>query len=282
MAKKNIKLRRAPMNILIILILLLGIGICAYPFLSNWYNQIIQNRLIEAYDSAAAELSEEDKLAELEACALYNKGLLGNVILTDPFDPDQEIIAAEEYEARLNILGNGIMGYIEIPKIEVNLSIYHGTSAEVLDQGAGHMENTSLPVGGPSSHAVLSAHTAYAKAVLFNDLVKMEEADIFYLNILGDTLAYQVDQIKVVEPWDTSDLRIDVNEDYVTLITCTPYGVNSHRLLVRGTRIPYDGMPDLEESDSGIKIILIACGAVLAVLLYIIRRKTKRRKNNEK
>ena len=131
------------------------------------------------------------------------------------------------------------MGYVVIPKIDVNLPIYHGTSEEVLQKGVGHLQNTSLPVGGESTHAVLSGHTGLSSAKLFTDLDKLEEGNIFYIKTLGETFAYEVDQIKIVEPHETSDLLIESDKDYVTLVTCTPYGINSHRLLVRGTRIPY-------------------------------------------
>ncbi|MGL6200838.1 MAG: class C sortase [Lachnospiraceae bacterium] len=281
--KKTRRSKKWLLNLLITLIFLGGIAVMCYPYFSNWYNQRFQESLITEYDHTVKELSEEEKQAELDACNEYNRKLIGNAVLTDPFDPDAERIATEEYEARLNINGNGIMGYIEIPEINVKLTIGHGTSAEVLDEGAGHLENTSLPVGGTATHAVLSAHTAYAKAELFNDLIELVEGDVFYLTILDDKLAYQVDQIKVVEPTDTSDLTIDSSGDYVTLITCTPYGVNSHRLLVRGYRIPYveEEVQTPEGRDYTMYIIAAIIVLIILIILIIfavIRRRRKKSK----
>jgi len=276
--KKTRRSKKWVLNLLIILIFLVGIGVMCYPYFSNWYNQRYQESLITEYDHTAAKLSAEKKQAELEACSEYNQKLIGNAVLTDPFDPEAEKAAAGEYQARLNINGDGIMGYIEIPVIDVKLTIGHGTTTEVLDLGAGHLENTSLPVGGTATHAVLSAHTAYAKAELFNDLIELAEGDVFYLTILDDKLAYQVDQIKVVEPTDTSDLIIDSGEDYVTLVTCTPYGINSHRLLVRGYRIPYveEAVSQPEGRDYTRYIIAAIIVLISLIVIAVIRRRNRK------
>lgn len=233
------KSKKLYINLLVILTFLLGITIMGYPFFSNWYNQILQNRLITEYNTSIDTISPEAREAELNESRQYNQKLIQNVMLTDPFDHEAEKITSEEYLKRLNIDHTNIMGYLTIPKINVKLSIYHGTTPDILDKGVGHLEKTSLPVGGTGTHAVLSAHSAYAEATLFNDLVDLKKNDHFYLNILGENLAYRVDQIKVVSPSNTKDLAINRNEDYVTLVTCTPHGINSHRLLVRGTRVPY-------------------------------------------
>lgn len=216
------------------------------------------------YNEVVDDSSDEELQAELEACRVYNDTFMKTVVLTDPFDQTAEDAFNKTYNERLNIMGNGIMGYIEIPAISVELTIYHGTSAEVFDKGVGHMEKTSLPVGGLGTHAVLAAHTAYAKATMFNDLDELTEGDMFYITVLNEKLAYEVDQIKVVEPNDTSDLSIDGNEDYVTLVTCTPYGVNSHRLLVRGTRVPYVEEPEAEKPLEVLSwlLLLLPVGAV--------------------
>ncbi|MGL6199166.1 MAG: class C sortase [Lachnospiraceae bacterium] len=280
--------KKAPSLLLTFLIFIIGLGVLFYPFYSNWFNQWLQNQLMEEYDHSVAVISPEVLEAEKEACIQYNEGLLGNVVLTDPFDEEAMKQSSEAYQARLNLNSDGIMGYLEIPKIDVKLVIYHGTTSEVLDKGVGHLENTSLPIGGEGTHAVLSAHTAYTKATLFNDLIDLEEGDPFYLKVLDETLAYQVDQIKVVEPTETGDLTINREEDYVTLVTCTPYGVNSHRLLVRGTRIPYEEKTDVAPEEAGIPNLYIALAIILLILiiviiLIIIKRRRRRRKevNNE-
>lgn len=244
--KRNNRIKKVPTLFLAFLLLVAGIGLILYPSVSNRYNQYLQDSLIMEQDHSVAVTSPEVLAAEQEACILYNSGLLGNVVLTDPFDAEAIKDNAEEYQERLNLNGDGIMGSIEIPMIGVRLAIYHGTDSGILEQGVGHLENTSLPVGGEGTHAVLSAHTAYAKATLFNDLIKLKEGDLFFLKVLNETLAYRVDQIEVVVPEDTSLLHIDGTEDYVTLVTCTPYGINSHRLLVRGVRTDYVEAPEEE------------------------------------
>lgn len=281
--KKTRRSKKWVSNLLIILIFLGGIAVMFYPYFSNWYNQRFQENLITQYDHTVAELSEEEKQAEFDACNEYNQKLNGNAVLTDPFDPEAERIATEEYEARLNLSGDGIMGYIEIPVINVKLTIGHGTTTEVLDVGAGHLENTSLPVGGTATHSVLSAHTAYAKAELFNDLIELVEGDEFYLTILDEKLAYQVDQIKIVEPTDTSDLTIDSEEDYVTLVTCTPYGVNTHRLLVRGYRIPYveEAVQLPEGKDYTWYIIAAIIVLIILIVIVVIRKRKRKRRESE-
>lgn len=268
------------LNVLVAFVLLIGIGIMGYPFFSDWYNQRLQASLIRDHERDVSAITHEEKQAELEACFSYNASLLGTVELTDPFDPDTARDVLDDYEDRLNISGNGMMGYIDIPKISVQLAIYHGTSSEVLERGVGHLENTSLPVGGKATHSVLSAHTGYSRATMFNHLDRLEKDDVFYLTVLGDVLAYQVDQIKVVEPTQTGDLLIDRNEDYVTLVTCTPYGINSHRLLVRGTRIPYvegDLVRTAGESYLpyviGALVVLAVGGLAIAWMRRLLRRR---------
>jgi len=232
-------MRRKVPIILILLLFAVGVVILLYPLISEWHNSRAQTTVIENYNHAAAGLSETEYENLREAAREYNEGLLGSVVLTDPFDASAAKMASEEYEALLNISGDSVMGTIRIPKINVTLPIYHGTANETLEKGAGHLENTSLPIGGMGTHAVLSAHSGLPTAALFTDLEKLAEGDLFFLDVLDETLAYRVDQVKVVEPENTSDLLIDSGEDYVTLVTCTPYGINSHRLLVRGVRTEY-------------------------------------------
>lgn len=227
--------------ILMSLIFLSGLGIMLYPVISNAYIEYKQKSVITNYEETVKEMPKDTINEELERASDYNKLLIGTAIVTDPFDPEaqKKLEESSDYFNILNLDEKGLMGYVVIPKIDVNLPIYHGTSEEVLQKGVGHLQNTSLPVGGESTHAVLSGHTGLSSAKLFTDLDKLEEGNIFYIKTLGETFAYEVDQIKIVEPHETSDLLIESDKDYVTLVTCTPYGINSHRLLVRGTRIPY-------------------------------------------
>ena len=227
--------------ILISLIFLSGLGIMLYPMISNAYMEYKQNSIIKNYDEVVKEMPKDTINEELEHARDYNKLLIGTAIVTDPFDPEaqKKLELSSNYFNILNLDKKGLIGHIVIPKINVNLPIYHGTSEEVLQKGVGHLQNTSFPVGGESTHSVLSGHTGLSSAKLFTDLDKLEEGNIFYIKTLGETFAYEVDQIKIVEPHETSDLLIESGKDYVTLVTCTPYGINSHRLLVRGTRIPY-------------------------------------------
>ena len=225
-----------------------GIGILLYPAVSNLMYEQRQKELAEYYESIVTEMPEEEKDSQWEECRIYNDDLrAGGVLLTDPFDEAQLDPSAHPYVDLLNAAGDGAMGSLEIPAIGVDLVIYHGTEEEVLQKGVGHLQGSSLPVGGTGTHAVLSAHTGLSDKKLFTDLDQLEKGDTFYIHVLGDILAYQVDQIKVVLPSDTEDLQINAEEDYVTLITCTPYGINSHRLLVRGTRVPYDEAKASEE-----------------------------------
>lgn len=226
--------------IIIVLLFLGGAGMVLYPVVSSWYMNLHQGQVVADYDEEAAKLSQEQIEEELEKARKYNESLLGNVVLTDPFDAEALDEQNTDYEDLLNIGGDGVMGSIEIPSQDIYLPIYHGTSSESLEKGAGHLQNSSLPVGGKGTHAVISGHTALPTAEMFNNLSEVKEGDVFYIHVLGQTLAYEVNQIKIVLPEDISDLLIDKNEDYVTLVTCTPYGINSHRLLVRGTRIPYE------------------------------------------
>lgn len=229
-------------KIFIALIFLLGLSLLLYPLIANQWNGYRQRRLISGYDQAVSDqeaLGQIDYEAEWKRAVEYNEALLPSIL------PDSFAIAeaSEEdsiYMSCLNITGNGMMGKVEIPKIDITLPIFHTTEDEVLQNAAGHLEGSSLPVGGENTHAVISAHRGLPSAALFTDLDKLEEGDHFLLHILNDTLCYQVDKISVVEPEDTETLAVEDGKDLVTLLTCTPYGVNSQRLLVRGHRVPYE------------------------------------------
>lgn len=284
-------------NIILILCVLVGIGVLAYPFASNMLHDRKQDEIITEYDEQMENLAEEEKEEMLAAARQYNEDLIGNVVLSDPFDPEALERINEDYDELLNYDDDGIMGYVEIPRIDVYEAIYHGTSDEVLAKGIGHLANTSFPVGGDGTHSVLSGHTGLPEAELFSNLEEMIEGDVFYIHVLGETLAYEVDQIKVVEPSDTSDLQIEADHDYVTLVTCTPYGINSHRLLVRGIRIPYDasakaaGEAQAQEGMSSEtwkevygKALLTGCliAALVLLVIWLIVRKTKKNRKRRR
>ncbi len=219
-------------SIVLFAVLLTGIGLIVYPSFADWWNSFHQSRAVASYAEEVAGMNAEEYEKALERAAAYNAEICKNGI-SWTLDEQQE----KEYEAQLAVGQTGIMGYIEIPKINVMLPIYHGIEESVLQVAIGHIPGSSLPVGGKGSHCVISGHRGLPSAKLFTDIDKLLEGDLFTMTVMNQTLTYEVDQIRVVEPTDLSDLTIDKNEDYVTLVTCTPYGINTHRLLVRGHRI---------------------------------------------
>ena len=208
----------------------------------------------------------------------YNKSLLNTVILTDPFDEEAYEAIGAHYEETFNAGANGLIGFIDIPKINVYLPIYHGVSKEVLERGAGHLDNTAFPIGGKNTHSVISAHSAFPTETFFDYLTDMKEGDYFYIHVLDRVLTYQVDQIKVVLPDNTKDLYVEEGRDLVTLLTCTPYSINSHRLLVRGTRVEDQDPGDVASVSTGndyffflgYKIPFVTAGIVIAVFLLFV------------
>ena len=282
--------------IIIVLLFLGGAGLVLYPVVSSWYMGRHQGQVIADYDAEAAKLSQAQMEEELEKARRYNESLLGNVVLTDPFNAEGLEEQNTEYEDLLNIGGDGVMGSVEIPGQNIYLPIYHGTDSVSLEKGAGHLQNSSLPVGGKGIHAVISGHTALPTAELFTDLDQVEKGDVFYIHILKETLAYRVYDIETVLLEQVESLGIVQGRDLVTLVTCTPYGINSHRLLIHAERTVYDG----EQGDQAAamqkslwqwllsqKTFLLSAGLILIVLLYgIIRfirriRKNSRRKKEE-
>ena len=226
-------------TVLLLVTLMIGISLLLYPTISDYWNSFHQSRAIAGYAEAVAEMDTVDYEKIWNDAVEYNKELQkrsNHWFLTE----EQQ----EEYESMLNVSGNGIMGYIEIPLIKVSLPIYHGVDEGILQVAIGHIEGSSLPVGGKGSHCVISGHSGLPSAKLFTDLDQLAEGDIFMLRVLDETLTYEVDQILIVEPNDMSSLEFDEEKDYCTLVTCTPYGINSHRLLVRGHRVA-----NLEESE---------------------------------
>lgn len=222
-------------------LLLLGTGLVVYPLVGNWAYDRRAEQVVATYDEGVAALAGEDVEREFDAARRYNESLeRADVVLTDPFDPSTVDDVPKTYDSIFDVSGDGVMAYLEIPRIEASVPVYHGTSGSVLQEGAGHMANTSIPTGDPGTHAVIAGHTGLPNAKIFTDLPQLEEGDVFYLHVMGRTLAYEVDQIAIVEPNDTSELGIVEGREYVTLLTCYPYGINSQRLLVRGTGVPYE------------------------------------------
>ena len=222
----------------LLLLFLLGLGLVAYPIVSSYYTERHQSEVHTAYQAILEQAGSEEIDAARAAAEAYNELLASGATAAE--------LDALDYDSLLNLAGNGIMGYVEIPAIDVLLPIYHGVGEDSLEHGAGHMPSTSLPIGGRGTHAVISAHSGMATARMFTDLEQLEAGDVFYIHMLNEALAYEVDQILIVKPYQIDALKIDAEKDYVTLITCTPYGVNSHRLLVRGHRIE----PEAEENAS--------------------------------
>ena len=226
--------------IAIILIFVVGVGVLAYPLVSAMINNMSTRADAESEIKHIKQM-ETAEMTELFAEAeKYNKSLLSDIILTDPFDEEAYEAIGANYPKTFNVNDQGLICYIDIPKINVFLPVYHGTSAEVLERGAGHLDNTAFPIGGESTHSVISAHSAFPTETFFDYLTDMEIGDSFFIHVLDRVLKYEVDEINVVEPTDTTKLYTIRGEDHVTLLTCTPYSINTHRLLVRGKRVPYD------------------------------------------
>lgn len=283
-------------TITISIIFLAGLSLLLYPFVSDQWNTYRQKRLISSYDEQIAEKEEAGEIdydSEWEKANAYNEALLPSIL------PDSFAVAEaseeedKEYMSSLNLNGDGMMGYVEIPKINVKVPVYHTTEEEVLERAAGHLEGSSLPVGGASTHSVISAHRGLPSAKLFTDLDKLEEGDHFLLSVLDEILCYEVDQVSIVEPEETEGLSVEDGEDLVTLLTCTPYGVNSHRLLVRGHRVPYEEV-DMEKVPTGLLqgaslhtnyllwvIVGLAVTALVIVILYLYEKKKKAEKPKE-
>ena len=281
--KKNPLLLLAPL-----LIFAVGAGIFLYPAVSNLLAERNQQDVIRTYRKSVEQVDEETLRQEWDAAVEYNENLAGDPV-HDPFVMGSGYVLPDNYEAVLNLNGDGVMGYLEIPDIDVYLPIYHGTSEEVLQKGAGHLDVTALPIGGEGGHAVISAHRGLPSARLFTRLDEMETGDVFYIHVLNETHAYEVDQIQVILPEELESLKPEEGKDLVTLLTCTPYSVNTHRLLVRGSRIPYEEAN--EDTDTSQKVdtgwvqkyilaILLAL-AVLLILWIVLRIRRKRMKRRE-
>jgi sortase A len=268
-------------TILLIIVFLAGLGLMMYPTISDVINKAHQSVVMSSYDEQVSNMSDEEFDAILEDARRYNSKLT-----TNEFPRDEEDLEGNaEYKAAMDPLGTGVMGYIRIDSIGLKMPIYHGTREAVLQTGVGHIPTTSLPVGGKSTHAVITGHRGLPSARLFTDIDKLEIGDMFYIYVLDDVLAYKVDKITTVLPAQTKDLQIIEGEDHVTLVTCTPYGVNTHRLLVRGTRTDYKPKIEKETATQVIKrtlntqtIITLICSAVFVLLFIFVFIKTKKRR----
>lgn len=292
--KRN-KMKRKISGILFGLLFLIGFGILAYPTVSNQWNTYRQSRLISNYEQVVSDMQPEDYTKEWEAAREFDSTLVQNNIYGDVFGSDDVDMKDTDYWKVLNVAGDGVMGYLSIPKINIKLAIYHGTAEDVLQTGIGHMNGTSLPIGGESTHSVLAAHRGLPAARIFTDIDQLKQGDMFYIHVLDETMAYQVDQILDMVDKDDHEtleeaLQIQEGEDQVTLFTCTPYGVNSHRLLVRGTRVPYNGEEEVESTpvDSMLRAIqnyymlYLILGLAVTLLVILIMKFLFDRKNKKR
>lgn len=252
--KKRSKAGNVAFKLIILLVFLAGVGLLIYPSLGNIISCTQQQQVIDEYEKQVAEMRQNDVEYQKELAIDYNR-MLSTITLQDPFmqedatEPATEQQSLDDYYEMLRIGSENMMGYIKIPKISISIPIYHDATEVQLQKGIGHLKGTSLPIGGESTHCVLSGHTGVPGNMLFTDLDKMEIGDKFYLHVLDEVLAYRVDQIMVVDPDDTSQIQIVPGQDYCTLLTCTPYGINSHRLLVRGVRTTYTPGEDDENME---------------------------------
>lgn len=269
---------------------LLALGLTLYPVISNYVNQKYASQIQTAYQEVMEQVDDTALREAKEQADIYNHSLIPGASTQDAYSQEGLLAASADYDSQLNIAGNGIMGYVEIPKIQVNLPIYHGRDAEVLDRGVGHLLGSSLPVGGGNTHTILSGHSGMASQKMFTDLEQLVPGDVFYLNVLNETLAYQVTEINTVLPYETDLLGIVPGEDLCTLVTCTPYGINTHRLLVRGSRIPYEEAAVLYEEAAStepaastweakyLQGVLLGCAAAggVSVVVFLVMQIKKR------
>ncbi len=267
-------------NFLFIFIFILGLGIMSYPMISNWYYRIDANNQVVDYKEARELLSQEEIDRRIRLAKIYNDSL-GNVVLKDPYSEEEKEKAFENYAQMLELRTK--IGVVTIPSIDVELPIYAGTNEEILQKGVGHLEGTSLPIGGESTHTVLTAHSGLPSARLFTDLQKVKMGEKFYIDNIAGTMAYQVDHIDVIDPSDFSQLLVVPEKDYATLLTCTPIMINTHRLIVRGHRVPY--VPEVDEANMkdkggnlGIdkRLIILLIFAIIILVRYLLSRRKKK------
>ena len=273
-------MRKKLTTVLLLLVMFTGLSLLLYPTVSDYWNSYHQSRAIAAYTEVVSQMDAAEYGSMMEDAETYNSRLLEKKENRYRLTEAEE----EEYNFLLDVTGTGIMGYVEIPKLKMSLPIYHGTEDTVLQIAVGHLEESSLPVGGSGTHCVLTGHRGLPSAKLFSNLDEMEEGDTFSIHVLDRTLTYQVDQIRIVEPREVEDLEIEEGKDYCTLLTCTPYGINSHRLLVRGYRIANavsaQRIPaDAVQIDIVIVVLAVAVVILLAggILWFLVRRIYERK-----
>ena len=288
-------MKRKISGILFGLLFFVGFGVLIYPTVSNQWNTYRQGQLITKYDEIVQELNEEDFSAEWALAKSYNDAQKYEALYSDAFGSGDTNMKETEYWKVLNVAGDGVMGYISIPKINIKLAIYHGTEEIYLQTGVGHINGTNLPIGGDTNHSVLAAHRGLPSARLFTDIDQLKKGDMFYIHVLDETFAYQVDQIlDMIDKNDADTLAKALGrteeKDHVSLFTCTPYGVNSHRLIVRGTRVPYTGEEHVEvtapeavaQSIQNYYMIYLILGLAITILVIVTMRVVMNRKYRRK
>ena len=283
---------------LAVLCFLAAVGIMLYPMVSSYVNEKYRSEIQTVYEEQVQQKDDTSLRKAWEQAVAYNEAITPGTMESDAYSKEAILAASENYDAMLNITGNGIMGYVEIPKIDVYLPIFHGTGSDSLERGIGHLVGSSLPVGGESTHTVLTGHSGMASQRMFTDLEQLQPGDVFYLHVLDEVLAYQVDEINTVLPYDSSLLGIYPGDDLCTLVTCTPIGINTHRLLVRGHRIEYEEAVEVQEEITvqqeetksswqeqyylglwlGVLALLVI--ALFAVVTILIRRHRRRKRRN--
>lgn len=280
--KKQNKVKRFfKRNGLFLLVFIIGFSILLYPQVSNWYYTIESNNKVAEFDAGKEKLTNEDVEKRMALARAFNE-TLHDVTLEDPYSESERKAGKAEYARMLEI--NEQMGYVDVPTANIKLPIYAGTSEEVISKGVGHLEGTSLPVGGINTHTVLTSHAGLPSAKLFTELSQVKVGDVFYVHNVKEILAYKVDSIKTIEPHDFSNLLVEEGQDYATLLTCTPIGVNTHRLIVRGHRIPYVA-EEAQAAEAGSNcIIYIAIGIIslVGLIVFLLLRRKKRKKDEAK
>lgn len=291
-------MKRIIATVAAVLSFLAAVGIMVYPAVSSYMNEKYRSEIQTVYEEQVQQKDDTALQEAWEQAVSYNEAITPGAMETDAYSKEAILAASQDYDAMLNITGNGIMGYVEIPKIDVYLPIFHGTGSDSLERGVGHLVGSSLPVGGESAHAVLTGHSGMASQRMFTDLEQLQPGDVFYLHVLDQVLAYQVDEISTVLPYDTSLLGIYSGEDLCTLVTCTPIGVNTHRLLVRGHRIEYEVAVEVQEEITlqqeapksswreqyylglwlGLLILLVIALVITVVILICRLRRRRNRK----
>lgn len=297
--QRKSRVKQNVIKFFIILLFIAGFGLLSYPIISNEWNTYVQSKLISNYESTLSQMSAKDYSDEWEKAKAFNAGITENAIGTDVFGanadgdavtPTEEFLNSEYYSV-LNVNGDGIMGYLSIPKINLKLSIMHGTFDEYIQTALGHMNGTALPIGGSGTHSVIVGHRGLPSAELFTNIDQLEVGDKFYIHVLDETLAYEVDMIyPMIEAEDIDSLsnamQVEAGKDYVTLFTCTPYGVNTHRLLVRGIRTEYLGEDEtptgteaVVETVKNYYMVICIAGFILALIIIMIIRQIFRKRN---